>query len=109
VSGAVLGKPDCASGKSCRNQKDPGEAPVFSVWDLTLTSTLIQITHGSVRPPRSPLGYLILNNSLPFSVNHMIDAATEKTTEPIVGPSHASASTSGTMLNHREPQEITAN
>jgi len=39
----------------------------------------------------------------------MIDAATEKIAEPIAGPSHTSASTSGAMLNHHEPQEIAAN
>jgi len=109
VSGAVLGKPDCASGKSCRDQKDPGETPLFSVWDLTLTPNLTQITHESVRFHRSPLGDIILNNALPFSVNHMIDTATEKSAEPIVGPSHTLANTSGTVLDHREPQEIATN
>jgi len=41
--------------------------------------------------------------------NHMIDAAAEKTAEPIASPSHTLASTSGTALNHHEPQGIVAN
>ena len=63
VSAAILEKPDCSGGKSCRNQKDPGETPLFSVCILILT--LAQITHGSVRFHLSPLD-VALNSSFPI-------------------------------------------
>jgi hypothetical protein len=109
VSAAILDKPDCASGKSCRNQKDPGEALLFSVCDLTLTLNLMQITRESVCSYRSSLDGVILNNPFLFTVNHMVDTVTEEAAAPIVGPSYTSASTSGMMLNHHEPQGIAAN
>ncbi|KAF9778622.1 hypothetical protein BJ322DRAFT_1091620 [Thelephora terrestris] len=50
VSATILGKPDCAGGKSCRNQKDPGEALLSSRRDLMLTPSSLQITRENVRP-----------------------------------------------------------
>lgn len=51
----------------------------------------------------------MLINPFLFPVNHMIDTLTEKTVESIAGPSHISANTSETVLNHHEPQGIAAN
>ena len=51
----------------------------------------------------------MLNDPFLFPVNHMIDTLVEKTVEPIAGPSNTSASASGTVLNHHEPQGIAAN
>ena len=108
MSPAILDKPDCTSGKSCGNQKDPGEWPLSPVCDLTLTSSSTQITHESVRShPLSP-GDVILNNPFLFPVNHMIDTVTEKPPEPIAGPSHTSAN-AGTVLGHNELEGIRAN
>ena len=107
MSAAILDKPDCASGKSCGNQKDPGEWHLSLVCDLTLTLNL-KITRESVRSHPTSLGGVILNNPFLFPVNHMIDTVTEKPPEPIAGPSHTSANT-GTVLGHNELEGIMAN
>ena len=46
---------------------------------------------------------------IPDLVNHMVDTVTEKSAEPIAGPSHTSATTSGAALDHYEPHGIATN
>jgi len=65
--------------------------------------------HESVRSRRSFPGDVILINPFQFVVNHMIYTVAEKAAEPIAEPSHTSANTTGTVLDHREPQGIAAN
>ena len=68
-----------------------------------------QITRETVRYHRSSPREVILNDPFLFPVNHMIGTVTENDPEPIAGPSHTPANTTGTVLDHHEPQGIAAN
>ena len=82
---------------------------LLSLCDLMLTQTRRRSRARVYAPRLSPLDDVMLKNRILFLVNHMIDAVTDKTAEPIAGPSHTSAGTSGAALNHHEPQGIAAN
>lgn len=111
VSAVILDKPDCPSGKSCRNQKDPGEGSRL-LWMGPNTYLKFNADHARECTSSSfaPLDHAVLNLlTVLVLVNHMIDTGSKALEGPIAGPSHTSASTSGMMLNHLEPQEIAAN